>query len=98
MKKGFLLVFLLVLSLFSVMAQTRKISGLVSSSEDGLPVTGATVSVKGTSNGTITDANGLYSIVIPESSKVLTFSFVGMITQEVAIGPANKIDVVLNQM
>ena len=95
MKKGFLLVFLLVLSLFSVMAQTRKISGLVSSSEDGLPVTGATVSVKGTSNGTITDANGLYSIVIPESSKVLTFSFVGMITQEVAIGPANKIDVVL---
>ena len=95
MKKGFLIAFLLVLWLFSAMAQTRKITGLVSSSEDGLPVTGATVSVKGTTTGTITDANGLYSIVVPESSKVLTFSFVGMITQEVTIGPANKIDVVL---
>ena len=91
MKKGFLLVFLLVLSLFSVMAQTRKITGLVSSSEDGLPVTGATVGIKGTTNGTITDANGLYSIVVPESSKVLTFSFVGMITQEITIGRSIKL-------
>lgn len=95
MKKGFLIAFLLVLWLFSALAQTRKITGLVSSFEDGLPVTGATVSVKGTSNGTITDANGLYSIVVPESSNVLTFSFVGMIAQEISIGSSNKIDVVL---
>lgn len=95
MKKVFLLAFLLVVMLISALAQTRKITGFVTSSEDGLPVPGVTVGVKGTTTGTITDMKGGYSISVSESAKLLVFSFVGMITQEVAITSANKVDVVL---
>lgn len=95
MKTGFLLVFILALSIFSGMAQTRILTGTVSSSEDGLPIPGVSVSVKGTTAGTITNMDGVYSITVPESSKTLVFSFVGMITQEVALTSASKIDVVL---
>lgn len=95
MKTGFLLVLILALSLFSGMAQTRIITGTVSSSEDGLPIPGVSVSVKGTTTGTITNGEGLYSITVPESAKVLVFSFVGMVTQDVPITSLSKIDVVL---
>ena len=95
MKKWFLLVLFVVLSIFNVIAQTRTLTGIVSSSDDGLPITGVTVGVKGTTTGTITDVKGKYSILVPESAKALVFSFVGMVTQEVAISSANKIDVVL---
>ncbi len=95
MKKVFLLAFLVVVTLMSALAQTRKLNGFVTSFDDGLPVPGVTVGVKGTTNGTITDANGNYSLTVPVSAKVLYFSFVGMISQEVAIGQSNKIDVVL---
>jgi TonB-linked SusC/RagA family outer membrane protein len=95
MKKRFLLVSLLVLILFNAVAQTRKISGYVSSADDGLAVPGVTVGVKGTTIGTITDLNGNYTITVPESAKIISFSFVGMITQEFAITSANKIDVVM---
>jgi TonB-linked SusC/RagA family outer membrane protein len=95
MKTGFLLVFILALSIFSGIAQTRVITGTVNSSDDGLPIPGVSVSVKGTTTGSITDMNGVYTITVPESAKMLVFSFVGMQTQEVAIGSSAKIDVVL---
>ena len=95
MKTGFLLVFILALSIFSGMAQTRVLTGTVSSSEDGLPIPGVSVSVKGTTTGTISNSDGFYSITVPELAKALIFSFVGMETQEVAITSATKIDVVL---
>ena len=95
MKKWFLLALFVVLSLFNLIAQTRTLTGFVSSSDDGLPIPGVTVGVKGTTTGTITDMKGKYSILVPESAKALVFSFVGMVTQEVAISSANKIDVVL---
>ena len=96
MKTGFLLVFILALSIFTTMAQTRIITGTVSSSEDGLPMPGVSVAVKGTTIGTITNGDGIYSVTVPESAKMLVFSFVGMITQEVTITPGARIDVVLN--
>jgi TonB-linked SusC/RagA family outer membrane protein len=95
MKTGFLLVFILALSLLSGMAQTRLLTGTVSSSEDGLPIPGVSVSVKGTTTGTITDMNGIYTITVPESARMLVFSFVGMQAQDVPISSASKIDVVL---
>lgn len=85
MKTGFLVVFILALSISFGMAQTRILSGKVSSSEDGTILPGVTVSVKGTSVGTITDPNGVFSLTVPTSAKTLVFSFVGMITQEVEI-------------
>jgi TonB-linked SusC/RagA family outer membrane protein len=95
MKTGLLLVFILVLSICTGMAQTRVVTGKVSSSEDKLPIPGVSISVKGTTAGTISDMNGLYSITVPQTAKTLVFSFVGMITQEIEINSASKIDVVL---
>jgi len=95
MKTGFLLVFILALSIFSSIAQTRVINGTVSSSDDGLPIPGVSVLVKGTTTGSITDANGNFAITVPESAKALVFSFVGMQTQEVSISSSTKINVIL---
>lgn len=95
MKTGFLLVFILALSLFSGMAQTRILSGTVSSSEDKMPIPGVSVAVKGTNTGTITGIDGSYSISIPQNAKTLVFSFVGMISQEVTLTSESKINVVL---
>lgn len=95
MKTGFLLVFILALGLLNGMAQTRVLTGKVISSEDGLPIPGVSITVKGTSTGTITNINGEYSISIPPASKTLVFSFVGMKSQEVPVTAANKVDVTL---
>ena len=71
----------------------KEISGTVTDT-DGNPVPGATVAVKGTSQGTITDSNGKYSISVEEGA-TLVFSFVGMKTQEVAVGSSTVVDVTL---
>jgi len=96
MKSGFLLVFIIVLSMLNAMAQTRVLNGTVYSLEDGLPIPGVSVSVKGTTTGTISDMDGNYSIKVTEMAKSLLFSFVGMTTQEVAIGNQSTINVKLS--
>ena len=96
MKTGLLLVFIFVLSILTGSAQTRVLTGVVTSSDDGLPIPGVSVMVKGTSTGTITDVNGNYSISLTNQSKVLVFSFVGMETREVEITSAGKMNVALS--
>jgi TonB-linked SusC/RagA family outer membrane protein len=71
----------------------QEITGTVSDT-DGNPVPGATVSVKGTSLGTITDMDGKYSITANEGA-TLIFSFVGMETKEVTVGSSSVINVTL---
>lgn len=67
-------------------AQTSKVTGLVTSEEDGQPVVGASVLVNGTTLGTITDIDGKFTISnVPSSSKTLRVSYVGMLPQEVTI-------------
>ena len=92
-------ILLLGLSLFLVsamaFAQGRKVSGIVTSGEDGEPIPGATVLVKGTSVGTATDIDGKYSLTIPADGSVLVFSFIGTTTQEINIGQQSVVDVVL---
>jgi TonB-dependent starch-binding outer membrane protein SusC len=73
--------------------QKISVSGRVSD-ETGKPLVGTTISVKGTSNGTFSDAEGKYSIEIPPDAKTLVFSFIGMETQEVEIGNKTVIDIV----
>ncbi|KAA6339642.1 TonB-dependent receptor SusC [termite gut metagenome] len=69
-----------------ITAQTQTVTGVVISEEDGQPVVGASVVVTGTSLGTVTDVNGKFSLYgVPNSAKTLRFSYIGMITQEVAI-------------
>lgn len=71
------------------------ISGTVTDQEDGSGIPGVNVIVKGTSIGTTTDANGYYSISVPDGNVVLVFSFIGYATQEIAVNNASTINVVL---
>ena len=72
-----------------VNAQISKVTGTVISEEDGLPVVGASVLVKGTTTGTVTDMDGKFVLEnIPSSAKTLMISFIGMRTQEVEIKPS----------
>lgn len=76
-------------------AQTRAISGKVTSSDDGSPIPGVSVSVKGTTLGTVTNIDGIYELQVPSSAASLVVSFVGMKTQNVALGASTTYNVVL---
>lgn len=83
-KKTWSFMFIFSLLLFcsnSLFAQQKTISGMVME-PSGEPIIGASVQIKGTSTGTITDAAGNYSISVPNSSSVLVFSYLGFKTQE----------------
>jgi TonB-linked SusC/RagA family outer membrane protein len=95
MKKVVLLLALLLFGLQGLFAQTRDVSGSVTSSEDGSPIPGVSVVVKGTTLGTITDMNGKYSLKVPANAQSLSFSFVGMKSADVAIGNQTTINVLL---
>jgi TonB-linked SusC/RagA family outer membrane protein len=97
MKKILMLFSLLLLTGTLVMAQTVQILGTVTSSEDGLAVPGVSVTVKGTTLGMITGADGKYIISVPTTAQILVYSFIGFRTQEVAISGRTKIDIVLEQ-
>ncbi|MEX2594228.1 MAG: SusC/RagA family TonB-linked outer membrane protein, partial [Anditalea sp.] len=64
--------------------------------KDGLPLPGVTVTVPGTTYGTVTDLDGNYSITVPEGSS-LVFSFIGFERQTVVVGNKSTIDVTLNE-
>lgn len=68
-----------------VMAQSSKVTGVVISEEDGLPVVGASVVIDGTSTGTITDFDGNFTLEVPATAKNLSVSYIGMKTQTVPI-------------
>ena len=87
-RKLMLLISCLVVWVGMVNAQVSKVTGTVTSSEDGLPVVGASVLVKGTTVGTVTDIDGNFIIPsIPETAKNLVVSFIGMKTEEVPVAP-----------
>ena len=83
MKKSLLFLSALLLAFGQVWAQSQTISGTVLNAADDEPVIGASVQVKGTSKGTITDVDGAFSIEI-EQGATLVVSFIGMSSQEVA--------------
>ncbi len=86
----FMLFVCLVISIGIVTAQTSKVTGVVTSADDGEPVVGASILVKGTTTGTITDIDGKFTINnVPSNAKVLVVSYVGMISQEVLIKPGS---------
>ena len=77
------------------MLADKVISGKVADEATGTPLSGATVSVKGTNNSTTTNANGAYSISVKDNSATLVFTFVGYTTKEVPVGAASTLDVTL---
>ncbi len=86
---------LLLVGVTLAQAQTVRITGTVTSSEDGMPLPGVSVVVPGTTIGVSTNIDGKYEINVPTSAVTLTFSFVGLATQEVAIAGRSVIDVVM---
>lgn len=87
--------FLLIGGLLLVEAQNVKITGTVTSSDDGSPLPGVSVLVKGTTIGVATNINGKYEISVPSSATTLEFSSIGYSTQAVEIAGRSIIDVVL---
>ena len=81
--------------LLSASGQQKTISGTVTGAEDGQPVIGCTVQLKGMTIGTITNTDGKYTLNAPEAASALVFSYVGMKSIEVPISGRNVIDVVL---
>ncbi len=82
------------LSSFAGYAQELNVKGVVTSADDGQPIPGATVVVKGKTTGVITNLDGAYSLKVPGNS-TLIFSFVGLKSQEVAVNNRTTINVVL---
>ena len=87
--------FLLVSSFWSTAwAQERRIIGKVTSAEDGSPLPGVSIVVKGTSKGTTSDVSGVYDISVPTAKgTILVFSFVGVATQEIPLGNESEVNV-----
>ena len=95
MIKRFLFSFLLALGcgLFSF-AQQKEISGTVSS-EDGAPLAGATVTVKGSKIATSTGANGSFKLSVPGKSDIIVASFTNYVSKEIAIGNLTSFNIIL---
>ena len=74
----------------------RTIKGVVSDAT-GEPLIGASVLVKSTTSGTITDIDGSYQLAVPEGAEVLVFSYTGFTPQEITIGISSVIDVSLQE-
>ena len=87
MKRKFMLLLIcLFIGIGLVTAQVTKVTGTVISEEDGLPVVGASILVKGTAVGTVTDMDGKFQLPnVPSSAKTLVISFIGMKSQELPI-------------
>lgn len=74
--------------------RSHSVSGKVTG-EDNEPLPGASVLEKGTTNGTITDYDGNYSLVVSDENAVLSFSFIGYLSEEIAVGSRSVIDVTM---
>ena len=79
----------------TVLAQDRTLSGKVSSTEDGGPLPGVNVIIKGSTSGTVTDIDGNYRLNFPSSGRVIVFSFIGFESKEVEVGALSVVDVQL---
>jgi TonB-linked SusC/RagA family outer membrane protein len=76
--------------------QQNRITGIVTE-KNGTPMPGVNVVVTGTTQGTLTDIAGKFSIEVPPGTKSLTFSFTGMETQEISIGTSTQINVTMSE-
>jgi TonB-linked SusC/RagA family outer membrane protein len=92
--KKLLFTLLMFLGMASYALAQRTITGMISS-PDGDPLVGASVVVKGTSVGALTDVDGKFSLAVPKEAQSLIFSFVGYQTQEVPLGSSNEFTIKL---
>ena len=93
-----LVIFLLLPSVqaMSSSAPSIKVSGVVISAEDKLPLIGVSVLIKGTGTGVVTDIDGNYTLNV-EKGQTLVFSYMGYVTQEITVAGQTKIDVTMRE-
>ncbi len=87
-----ILLWLLCMSVGFVSYAQRSVSGTVTD-ENGEPIPGVNVILKGTTTGSTTDLDGRYNLSVPDNSGTLVFSFIGLVTQESEIGTRSVVDV-----
>lgn len=95
MRKASSFLLMLLCAAFSVYAQNRTLTGKVTDSNDGTPLAGVSVTVKGSTGGVQTDANGNFSISVPSNARTLVFSYVGFGVEEVSIRNNNTVNLAL---
>lgn len=93
----FVVAMLTMVFMTSLSPETRTITGRVTSADDGAAIPGVNVVLKGTSTGTVTKADGRYSITMQPVTGTLVFSFLGFSTQEIMIGARNVVDVTMKK-
>jgi TonB-linked SusC/RagA family outer membrane protein len=84
------------LTVFPAFAQSVRITGTVADAANE-PLPGVNVVVKGTQNGTVTDVNGKYEISVSGTNAVLTFSYIGYVSQEITVGNRQVINLTLTE-
>ena len=87
--------FILMLVASTALAQDRTVTGTVTAKEDGLPLPGVSVKVKGTTTGTQTSADGKFSIKLSGTNSVLVFTYIGYIPQELSSAGKSNMSVSL---
>jgi TonB-linked SusC/RagA family outer membrane protein len=75
--------------------QVRMVTGIVTGSEDNLPIPGVIVAVSGINKGTVTNVDGLYSLELPLGYDTIVFRLVGMTTQKLSVAGKDKLDIVM---
>ena len=82
---------------YDVDIEGNTVSGKIIDADDGTPLVGASVVVKGTHLGTVSDIDGNYSITLPQGSRQLTFSYVGCVSQTRTVSPGSTLNVSLKE-
>lgn len=95
MRKFLLTCGLFAMVIVSAHAQDRILTGRVTSADDGLPLPSLSVALKGTTTGSVTDADGNYRISIPATGGTLIFRFLGYTTQEIPVLNQTIINVIM---
>lgn len=92
---GMLILVLLLCNTEVLRAQSRTVSGQVTESSSGEPILGASILLKGTTRGTVTNLDGNYELDVPSDEAVLVFSYIGFQAQEITVGSQSIINVVM---
>ena len=85
--------FLCLLAVTSALAQNKTITGKVIGADDGLPLPGVSVRVKGGTAGTTSGGDGTFSLSVPADAKVLIFTYISYVTQEITLGNSSSVNV-----
>ena len=95
LRNYFLFIVFSCLFLGKIWAQTRAITGKITSTTDGQPLPGVNVTLKGATSGAVSDGEGNYRVSVPAGKATIVFSFVGMLSQEITVSSRTAINVEL---